>query len=90
MSTINVQTDLSDVVHEEIKVLRALATQQAEKKFGTELKKYMKLRFGAHERYTSEDCVLILNSPFDAKRSQDVTANALIFSKNFGGFKACV
>ena len=46
----------------------------------------MKDRLRAQERYTRKDSIIIVNPPFDARKVNDVTAEALKFFQNFVKF----
>ena len=68
--------ELSKIVVDlvEINKNQELKIQELEKK-----QQEMNNRLRAQERYTSKDCVIICNPPFDSKDQRNVLKNTLIF-----------
>ena len=80
-------TVLSKKVHEKSKVVSGLidTNKKQEQKIIDLEKKQVEIndRLIAQERYTSKDCVIICNPPFDSRDNRNVLRNTLKFLKTF-------
>ena len=79
------------VIHELSKVVSGLIDtnkKQEQKTIDLE-KKQVEIndRLRAQERYTTKDCVIICNPPFDSRDNQNVLRNTLKFFENFLNIK---
>ena len=80
----NYTEDEVNAIVSELEKVKKFSQKQSEEI--DNLKKVTKIlndRLRAQERYTRKDSIFIVNSPFDARKVNDVTVEALKFFQNF-------